>query len=169
MRKTIDPIAVSTNCDSVVLQLAQATPPYTILFTDTAILQTNGDAQFSFPSSVSGNNYYLVLKHRNALKIWSANSVTLANGFSYDFTTAANKAYGSNQVLLQTGIFGLYSGDVNQDGSINNSDYTSIENITQNIINGYYPQDLTGDHQIESSDFSLIENNAQLLLNIAHP
>ncbi|MBL0103635.1 MAG: hypothetical protein IPP51_07710 [Bacteroidetes bacterium] len=169
MKSTINPSAPTTDCDTLILQLAQSTSPFTVLFADTAILQTNGNAQFFFPAAVSGNSYYLIVKHRNALKVWSANAVTLTNGFSFDFSTAANKAYLSNQKLLETGVHGLYSGDVNQDGSINNVDFTAVENLTQNNPAGYHSHDLTGDHLIESADYSLIENNSMLLLNVAHP
>ncbi|MBK7432162.1 MAG: hypothetical protein IPI62_14925 [Bacteroidetes bacterium] len=169
MRSTINPALPTSDCDTLILQLAQSTSPYTILFTDTAILQTNGNAQFYFPAAVAGNSYFLVLKHRNALKVWSANALTLSNGFSFDFSTAANQAYSSNQKFLETNIYGFYSGDVNQDGTINSTDYSSIENATQNYTSGYYSFDLTGDHLIESADFSLIENNSMLLLNVAHP
>ena len=41
-------------------------------------------------------DYYIVIEHRNHLSVMSKNKVTLPNVTVYDFTTAQDKAYGTN-------------------------------------------------------------------------
>ena len=159
MISAIDSGSNAAECDTVVLQLAGSSSPHSILYSDTTILQTSGDAQFNFPLGVAGNDYYLVLKHRNSLEVWSANPVTLSNGFSYDFSASLAQSYSANQTLVGPGVYALHSGDLNQDGFVDSTDISIMENNIQMSIFGYYSSDLTGDWFTEASDFSLLENN----------
>ena len=93
----------------------------------------------------------------------------MTNGFTYDFSTSSAQAYGSNQKLLGAGIFGLYSGDVNQDAFVESTDYQEIENGSQAFLSGYVPTDLTGDWLVESADYGIMENNSQLFLFVNQP
>jgi hypothetical protein len=63
---------------------------------------------------------------------------------------------------LGDGNFAVYSGDVNQDGTINIVDFNSISNSCMNFESGYVSRDLTGDGLTESADESLVENNQQV-------
>ena len=77
-------------------------------------------------SGVQTDNYYLVISHRNHLKIMSANPISLTVGstVNYDFTTNQNKAYGNNPMKdLGEGKYGMISGDANGDGMITTLDY----------------------------------------------
>ena len=87
----------------------------------------------------------------------------------FDFSTAAAQAYGANQTLLETGIYGLHSGDVNQDELIESSDYTQMENDVLQFLFGYQPTDITGDGLVESSDYALMENNLLQFLFVIKP
>lgn len=154
-----NPINEPLHCDTVILKIAMAISPYTVLFADTSILQTNGNVEFSIPQAYSGNNYYLAIKHRNSIETWSANPQTITNGMLYDFTTAASKAFLSNQVNIAPGVFAIFSGDVDQDNSVDLSDLSDIETNSQLSTYGYLPFDITGDNKCESTDYSLVENN----------
>ena len=88
---------------------------------------------------------------------------------TYDFSSLQSKAYGGNIHALGDGFFAIWSGDVNQDGFIESSDYSSVENSSQLFLFGYVNDDLTGDGIVESADYSLIENNSQLFLIVARP
>jgi hypothetical protein len=134
---------------------------------DTAILQTNGVATAVFPNL--NGPHYIAIRHRNAMETWSANPVTIADVVSYDFTTAANKAYGSNQVHMGGGVYAMWSGDVNQDGAIESTDYTMMENDVLSILFGYQVTDITGDGVVESSDYSMMENNVYQIIFVAKP
>jgi hypothetical protein len=89
-------------------------------------------------------------------------------GSTYDFSTAANKAFGSNQVLLSAGVYGFWSGDVNngttgglQDGNVDTSDFNHLEVGLSSFLVDYNYRDLTGDGLVESADYSLMENNVK--------
>jgi len=90
-----------------------------------AFLKSNGtlvDIDGTSPVVFKGRpdgNYYIVIKHRNHLAIMSANPVTLPNGSAYDFTTGATQYYGGEAADLGGGVYGMYSGDTDGDGTIN--------------------------------------------------
>lgn len=156
-------------CDTVTVALANVAAPNSIAYTDRNVLMTDGMGSFAFPSTVLGQSYYIVFKHRNSLETWSAFPVTFSSSnISYDFTTAANKAYGNNMKNIG-GAYCIYSGDVTQDGVIESGDYSQVENSSQLFIFAYYVDDVTGDDLVESADYSLIENNSQMFLISARP
>jgi hypothetical protein len=131
------------------------------------ILNVNGNAAATFPA-LSGS-HYIVLKHRSAMEIWSASPVAMSTSVSYDFSTAASQAFGSNQVQVGAGIFAMWSGDINQDGVIESADYALVENSVLSILFGYEVSDITGDGVTESSDYALIENNLPGVIFVARP
>lgn len=164
MQAVIDPIGQPADCDTVILQLARASAPYDILFADTAVLQTNGTAVFQYPQVASGRQFFLVIRHRNSLETWSSTPVSVIHNLTFDMTTSASLAYGNNLASLGSGVFGLYSGDTNQDGDIDLDDAGYVDDGSIIFLAGYVVQDLTGDAIVESSDGSLVENNIGKLL-----
>ena len=165
----LNPAGAPTVCDSITVLLASATSPYAFTDTVKSLLMTNGTVTATFPGKVYGNQYYIVLRQRNSLETWSAVPITLdATNVSYDFTLAASKAYGSNQQVIG-GVATLFSGDVNQDGLIEASDYALEENGVSQFLFGYVREDLTGDQLVEAADYSLIENNLLLFLFTSRP
>jgi len=166
---TMNGAVSSTVSDTVKIKLANSTSPFAFVDSAVSTLSTNGTGTFTFQHAVSGSSYYIVFRHRNSLETWSAIPVTFsASSISYDFTTAAGKAFGSNMKNI-AGAFCIYSGDVNQDGVIEAADYSEIENSVQLVLFGYHTDDVTGDDVVESADYSLIENNVQLVLFLARP
>ena len=93
------------------------------LLNNGSIVGMDGVSPLYLSASVA-NNLFVVIWHRNHLGIMSANPVPLSGGiYSYDFTTASGQAYGSNaQKNLASGIYGMYAGDFNADGTINTND-----------------------------------------------
>jgi hypothetical protein len=132
-------------------------------------LKTNGTAICNFPI-VNDGNYYLVIKHRNAIQTWSATPIYLnSSPLIYDFSDAANKAFGANLVELQIGVFGLYSGDVNQDENVDNSDYSIWESDANDFSFGFYATDLNGDGNVDNTDYSIWEANSNNYIFSIHP
>jgi len=139
--------------------------------TFTGIMQTNGNIALTIPASYAGNSYYIRLVHRNALETWSAAPVLISSpATTYDFTTAANKAYGSNMVQSYD-LMGwmIYSGDISdvnyqglglgyQDNLIEAQDYLDMENAVAIIKVGYNFEDVTGDGIVEAADYLIMEN-----------
>ncbi len=160
----------ASNCDSIEVRLASSVSPYPVLFTTKDVINTAGNGVFKFPGSTLGNSYYVVVKHRNSLETWSAIAVPMASVTnSFDFTTLASQAYGSNQVQVSVGKWAIRSGDVNQDGAINNTDYTILQSLLPSFSVGYQVRDITGDNCLESADYSLVETNSQLNLILQKP
>ena len=75
---------------------------------------------------------------------------------TYSFALNVSMAYGSNLYNLGDGNFALWSGDVNQDGIVESTDFSAIENDAQNFLSGYIVTDITGDALVESADYSLL-------------
>jgi hypothetical protein len=92
-------------------------------------------AEIEIPSIEGEKDYYLVLKHRNHLAVMS-NSVQALNGTSssqYDFTTGSGQFYGTDGALdLGSGVWGMISGDGDQNAGIYLGDYILYKNTQGN-------------------------------------
>ncbi len=166
--KTVTALGQPGVCDTITLELADISGAHAVLHQNKALLQTNGNAQFTFPPGVTGNSYYFVVKHRNSLESWSSSPILInSSTFSYQFNDVQGKVLGNNQKNLNDGNYALLSGDVDQNGLINLTDLNLLTQQIQLFNSGYLPADLNGDSIIESSDFSLIENN--LLKSVVRP
>ena len=146
----------------VTVELHSSTAPYALVDSNSATLNTTGTGIFTFTKAVSGTNYFIVVKSMNTIATWSASPHSFtASALSYDFTTSVTQAYtdGSNPPLvLHNGKYCIYSGDLNQDGLINKTDYTGVDN--DNSTFNYHPvNDLNGDGLVSSADAQFIDNN----------
>jgi hypothetical protein len=70
---------------------------------------------------------------------------------------------------VEPGVYALYSGDVNQDGTVDASDMNSIDNDASTFAFGYNITDLTGDGATDANDLNIVDNNTQLFLFAARP
>jgi len=147
--------------DTVGVYLALGTSPFTLVDSAKLVLGTAGTTNQTF-TRVSTGNYYIVIKHRNHLETWSANPVTLTAGtpVTYDFTTSATQAYGSN--MKQVGsVWVLFGGDPNMDGSIDAFDVPIF--LGQFGMLGYLNADFNGDESVDASDVPIFLANFGLL------
>ncbi len=144
--------------DTVKVSLMDTTT-LVLIESQTGILKTNGIVTCTFSQNVIGNAYYIKLNHRNALETWSSTPILMNSITTFDFTTALSKAYGNNMIEVPVGAFAFFSGDVNQDLSIDSIDIALIEISVYNTDIGYVVTDITGDGIVESSDWGLEENN----------
>ncbi|MBL0103694.1 MAG: proprotein convertase P-domain-containing protein [Bacteroidetes bacterium] len=156
-----------TACDSITIDLHSSNAPYPLLESSKILLHTNGSGAVSLKADDVNNSFYLVIRHRNALTTWSASPVTITSNGTYDFAINSNQAFGQNTFSLGGGAYGIYSGDVDQNGTIDSADHQLLESGTSLFLSGYTPADITGDGQVESADYSLIENNLQI--SVLHP
>jgi hypothetical protein len=88
---------------------------------------------------------------------------------SYNFTTAANKAYGSNQVQVAPGKFAFFSGDVIQDENIDLLDVGAVEMGINDFLFGYHAIDINGDGNIDLLDIPVLETNVNDFIFSIHP
>jgi hypothetical protein len=146
--------------DSIIVELHASTSPYATMYSSNGVLNTNGTASIAFPNSAIGSSYYIAIKHRNAIETWSAAPVTISNHTIYNFTTAASQAYGNNLSNMGDGVFGMYSGDINQDGSIDFSDYPDLDIANNSGVLGYNVNDLNGDASVDFNDYPLLDINS---------
>jgi hypothetical protein len=72
-------------------------------------------------------------------------------------------------ILLETGVYGFYSGDLNQDGFIEALDYPQLFNDSNSLLEGYYATDLNGDGFVEALDYPILFNNSNNLIETVQP
>lgn len=140
-------------------------------FSTKTILKTNGLAHFILPSDVVGD-YYIALKHRNSIEIWSALPVSIPTTNLYDFTLSSNtftNGLNSPQMLMPDGNYAMFAGDVNQDGTIDIFDIQNLENAVILFEFGYLVNDCNADGVEDVFDMQIIENNSILFLYYARP
>lgn len=108
--------------------------------------------------SVPPGTYYIIIKHRNHLAVMSVTGIIL-NGTSatpYDFTTGSGQFYGSGGAKeLESGVWGMIAGDVNNTGHVSSSDRNAVQTATGS---GYLVEDLNLDGQMTTLDTDLIES-----------
>ena len=144
--------------DWVFLELRDASNPNTVVATRSALLQKDGDivdidGAASVTFDATAGNYHLVIKHRNHIGVMSDNSIALSkNVIVFDFSNnLANIEGGTNGAKdLTSGYYGLYSGDFNRDGQIQNSDINSM--LSTIGTSGYLSGDLDMNGQVQNSD-----------------
>jgi len=147
--------------------LGNQSPGYSV----TGLLHTNGTATLQFPGSVSGNSFYIAVKHRNSIETWSKNPVSFTTSTTYDFSTGLIKAYDDGTIApmksMGGSVYALYAGDTNQDGGIDGQDMNAIDNEIGFF--GYNISDVNGDMGTDGQDMNYIDNNSQLGLFFARP
>jgi len=159
--------------DTLQIELRNNFPPYSLVGTAINYLNASGTGSFLFPNAVNGTNYYIVVIHRNSIETWSKSpgQSFSADILIYDFTSAVSQAYGNNLsvVDLIPNRFGIYAGDVNQDGIVDATDVSSIDNAAYNFVTGYVLTDLTGDEIVDGTDYAIGDNNAFNFVSVQRP
>ena len=166
-----------TVSDTLSVQICEGSFPYNPLHNFHAVaLHSDGSCQLqgigtdtiSFPLKLN-SAYYIVLKHRNSIETWSANPVVFTGtNLGYSFSNAATAAFGNN--LKQNGsVFLVFSGDVNQDGVINDLDLAAINAHSTSFGTGYITEDTNGDGIVDALDLILTDNNAANFVMLLKP
>ena len=89
---------------------------------------------------------------------------------SYSFSSNASQAFDDNEVATFDNYgFAIYSGDINQDGSIDATDFLELDPSIQNGDGGYLVGDLNGDGSVDASDFLILDPNIQNGIGAAFP
>jgi hypothetical protein len=155
-----DGISPTSLADTIIVELHN-TATLATSFSNTATISTSGVCNTVFPAAASGNSYYVVIKHRNSITTWSASPVLMnPAGASYNFTTSAAQAFGDNLANDGTSVFLIYTGDINQDGSVDFNDYPNLDIASSNGVLGYDSNDLNGDASVDFNDYPMIDINS---------
>ncbi|MBS1551301.1 MAG: hypothetical protein JST15_04435 [Bacteroidetes bacterium] len=159
--------------DTVRAYLRNAAFPFAIVDSAKEIVNLNTlKVSYKFANAVNGN-YYLQMKHRNSIETWSNSALTynVSSTLNYDFTFSANQAFGNNQINVDNTpvSFAFYSGDINQDGTIDASDVSEVDNDANISLSGYVKTDVTGDDFVDAQDVSIVDNNANISVTAVTP
>ncbi len=131
------------------------------LLEDGSVVDVRGNSSLPFYDT-AGNDYYIVIHHRNHLDIISAVKHTFGSSqgeaTNIDLTTSGS-IYGDGYQELETGVYGMYSGDINNDREVTTLDYTSWYNEYITGSSGYKTTDLNMDGEVTTSDYTKWYNN----------
>jgi len=158
--------------DTARVYLRNSSSPYAILDSAKAFLSNTGAGTYSFANAVNGVNYYLQLKQRNSLETWSKTTQTFtANTLTYNFTSANTQAFGNNMINVDASPvrYAVYSGDVNNDGTVDLNDVVQTYNAANVFSTGYILTDLTGDNLADLNDVILAYNNSAAFVAAVRP
>lgn len=159
--------------DTARVYLRNSSSPYGIVDSGKVYLSTSGSGTISFNNAVNGTVYYLQLKHRNSMETWSKSpgQSFVSSALSYDFTTLAAQAFGSNMLQVDASPvkFAIYGGDINADGIVDVSDVSPVDNASLTSLSGYVITDLTGDNFVDVDDVSIVDNNSFSSVSLVRP
>ena len=160
--------------DSITISAMDAGGLHNLVDAQKGILKTNGEVTVTFSLAVIANTpYYLKVNHWNSVETWSATAITLTPATFYSFSSAATQAFGNNEAQVQSSpdIWAIYSGDINQDGAIDGSDFAFyLDPDIQVGAGGYIVTDLNGDGAVDGSDFAFVlDPNIQLGIGALTP
>jgi len=123
------------------------------VLSDGTVVDLDGASQPMFDVTVN-DNLFVVIWHRNHLGVMSAVPlVETAGVYSYDFTTGSGQVFGGalGYKELETGVWGMISGDGNADKQVNNSDKIDVWSVEAGG-SGYLGGDYSLDSQVNNQD-----------------
>lgn len=154
--------------DTVTAYIHNITFPYGIVDSAKSVIDSiSFKGLFKFLNVPTGT-YYIAVKNFNTIETWSkagGEPLLITDTTNYDFTTAANKAYGNN-LKLKNGKYCIYSGNVNGDAIVDASDLSEVDNDSYNALTGrFLRSDANADGTVDAADVSLVDNNRGAVLN----
>ena len=159
----------NTDVDVITVELRSPSNLDVVAYSVSPILQTNGSAQCVFPAGALGGSFYLVVKHRAAIPLWSANPVTLSSSSAFSFANNSSNSYSDGSITpintLVPSLFGIWLGELNDDGYLDGLDYPWFENETySSVYGGLYllDGDFNGDSYVDASDYAVFDYNSTI-------
>ncbi|MEM6801365.1 MAG: DUF1501 domain-containing protein, partial [Bacteroidota bacterium] len=124
---------------------------------DGALTELDGDTILRFPGQFP-TEYRLAIYHRSHVPIISSETTQEAQTISFNFDNAS-KVMGQAQLKnLGAGVWGMISGDLDQNGLINAEDY-HLMHLNEGRANTYLHADINGDGRVNTPDAGLLDNN----------
>ncbi|WP_431135518.1 hypothetical protein [Psychroserpens mesophilus] len=148
--------------DWIWLEIRDSNNQTTVIKSRSALLRADGsivdvDGVSLVNIDIPTDDYYIMLSHRNHLGVLSFNSYTF-NGttISIDFTTSSLLVQGTNNAIanFSDGKYGLYAGDFNGDGQVQNTDRSIV--IPLIGLSGYNNADLNLNGEVQNNDINSI-------------
>jgi hypothetical protein len=129
---------------------------YPALLSDTGTVTSLNGLKLLNISNTFTDDMYIVVWSINHLGIMSSAGMSTVDGtiVNYDFTTGAGQVHGGASVYkeLDTGVWGLLSGDINGDQVVNNADNLAGWNVEVGTEATYQGTNLFLDNQIDNKD-----------------
>lgn len=152
--------------DQVTVELHDASNYSNIIYTSALTnLSTSGQVSLTAIPPVYSGSYYTTIRHRNSIETTSATFLSYSGSLvTYNFSTAASKAYGDNQIDIGSGVYAIYGGDVNQDGIVDGGDMNPVDNASTAITFGYVVEDVNGDGIVDGGDMNIVDNNSTAIV-----
>ena len=159
----------SSDVDVITIELRSASNLEVVAYSVSPILQTNGNVQCVFPAGAVGGSYYIVVKYRTSIQLWSANPVTMSASTVFNFANNSTNAYTVGSLApmktLTSGLYGIRLGEMNGDGYLDGVDFSAFQtDVYSSSYSGLYllNGDFNGDTYVDASDFSVFDFNASL-------
>ncbi|MBK9228212.1 MAG: proprotein convertase P-domain-containing protein [Ignavibacteria bacterium] len=160
------------NPDTVRTVLMNYSNPSIVYDSAKSFVFASGFTELSFRNVPYDAVCFLKVLHRNSIETWTSNPISFnRNNFTYNLTANPTTAFGQNvvQVRLSPATYAIYSGDVNQDRTVDATDVSLIDNDASNFVSGYVVTDLTGDDFVDGTDFAIADNNAANFVSAVLP
>ena len=147
--------------DWVWVELRDENDYTTIIESKSALLQRDGDlVDTDGTSNIIFNsfegNYYVLVNHRNHLGILSAIPIEFSGVTTLNFSSNQNTILGGVNALadLGSGVYGMFSGDFDSNGQIQNSDTSGVVLLLGS--SGYSAADMDMNGQVQNTDINNI-------------
>jgi hypothetical protein len=158
IRETAGDVTTATSATIVARKAA-------FLLDDGSVVALDGESDLLFPTAFS-DNVYVVIYHRNHIRVMSANALTASGGvYVYDFTDALSKAFDSQHKEIGSGVYGMYCADIDNDGEVFSGDISLFLNAYP-VFNVYDNSDLDLDGEVFSGDVTYLLINYPLFTTI---
>jgi hypothetical protein len=88
MRAVVDAIGHPSLCDTITVELRENNSPYALAFSKKETIDIHGHGTFVFSDAILNHSYFLVVKHKNSMEIWSKQPVNFnSSQMNIDFTS----------------------------------------------------------------------------------
>lgn len=156
MLPVADPINHPNLCDTVLFALVD-TANHQFIYCEKIILDINGYGNAYSSTNISGQNVLAYVRFRNTLGVYSRNTFSVDSNYNEINLTDLN--YASTNCETTYGFAKAFSGDMNQDGFIDPSDFPPYDIDNLNGAYGYLVTDLNGDGFVDGMDFPFFDSN----------
>ena len=195
---TTDPYSLSTTVSSVPtnavdwvkIELRDAADNTSVLYSFARFIDQSGqvieeDGSNFKMTGVASGSYYIAILHRNHFGVMSNSTVDLSNSPSLSFKTAQATAWQDGTIStnaamkeVETGVFALWDGDANDDGSVKyngaSNDKNEILSVVglstpNNIISSYSDSDVNMDGEVKYNGASNDKNEVLGIVGLSTP
>lgn len=131
-----------------------------------------GELPYAVFTNATAGSYFVIIQHRNHLRVQSTTSIALNNvdpgaGATYDFTDLSNIRGGGGVKMVGGGFVALAAGNSNEDNEVNAIDYYQV-GVSQDASEmGYRNTDVlfnsSNSNDVDVNDFMKVQENSNVV------